>query len=178
MRSIPSHALSIPRHLHETYSKDQRADDHQLVQGRVHPPQARFKAACTLLARPGSRRNRQIADRLMKHSARVVDPFTEVMTTDSRPMDEIALTVVSEVRHRRNGGSQFLNRAFNRVQLLELASDAHELFLGQEPMEKRRLLAFMVSSASWKEGELSVNLRQPFNLIRDGIAAATAAERS
>ena len=52
MRSIPSHALSIPRHLHETYSKDQRADDHQLVQGRVHPPQARFKAACTLLARP------------------------------------------------------------------------------------------------------------------------------
>jgi site-specific DNA recombinase len=64
------------------------------------------------------------------------------------------------------------------IQLLELASDAHELFLEQEPKEKRRLLAFMVSSASWKEGELSVNLRQPFNLIRDGIAAATAAERS
>jgi len=54
----------------------------------------------------------------------------------------------------------------------------HELFIEQEPKEKRRLLAFMVSSASWKEGELSVNLRQPFNLIRDGIAAATAAERS
>src|ERR1700692_4736478 len=41
------------------------------------------------------------------------------------------------------------------IQLLELASDAHELFLEQEPREKRRLLAFMVSSASWKEGELS-----------------------
>src|SRR6202140_2896898 len=64
------------------------------------------------------------------------------------------------------------------IQLLELASDGFELFLGQEPMEKRGLLAFMVSSASWKEGELSVNLRQPFNLIRDGIAATTAAERS
>jgi hypothetical protein len=64
------------------------------------------------------------------------------------------------------------------IQLLELASDAHGLFLEQEPTEKRRLLAFMVSSASWKEGELSVDLRQPFNLIRDGIAAATAAERS
>ncbi len=38
------------------------------------------------------------------------------------------------------------------IQLLELASDAHELFLEQEPREKRRLLAFMVSSASWKEG--------------------------
>src|ERR1700694_5317127 len=30
------------------------------------------------------------------------------------------------------------------IQLLELASDAHELFLEQEPREKRRLLAFMV----------------------------------
>ena len=64
------------------------------------------------------------------------------------------------------------------IQLLELASDAHQLFLEQEPKEKRRLLEFMVSSASWKEGELAVNLRQPFNLIRDGVASATAAERS
>ena len=63
------------------------------------------------------------------------------------------------------------------IQLLELAGDAHQLFLEQEPKEKRRLLDFIVSSASWKEGELSVNLRQPFNLIRDGVAAATAAER-
>jgi len=63
------------------------------------------------------------------------------------------------------------------IQLLELASDAHQLFLEQEPQEKRRLLEFMVSNASWKEDELSVNLRQPFNLIRDGVAAATAAER-
>jgi len=53
-----------------------------------------------------------------------------------------------------------------------LASDAHQRFLEQEPKEKRRLLAFVISSASWKEGELSVNLRQPFNLIRDGVAAA------
>src|SRR5450759_3065668 len=61
------------------------------------------------------------------------------------------------------------------IQLLELASDAHELFLEQEPKEKRRLLAFMVSSASWKEGELSVNLRQPFNLIWNAVAAAASA---
>ena len=61
------------------------------------------------------------------------------------------------------------------IQLLELASDAHELFLEQEPKEKRRLLAFMVSSASWKEGELSVNLRQPFNRIWDAVAAAASA---
>ena len=63
------------------------------------------------------------------------------------------------------------------IQLLELASEAHQLFLEQEPKEKRRLLGFMVSSASWKGGDLSVNLRQPFNLIRDGVAAATTVER-
>jgi hypothetical protein len=61
------------------------------------------------------------------------------------------------------------------IQLLELASDAHQLFLEQEPKEKRRLLEFMVSSASWKEGELSVNLRQPFNLIWNAVAAAASA---
>jgi len=61
------------------------------------------------------------------------------------------------------------------IQLLELASDAQQLFLEQEPKEKRRLLEFMVSNASWKEGELSVNLRQPFNLIWDAVAAAASA---
>jgi hypothetical protein len=61
------------------------------------------------------------------------------------------------------------------IQLLELASDAHQLFLEQEPKEKRRLLEFMVSNASWKEGELSVNLRQPFNLIWNAVAAAASA---
>jgi len=40
--------------------------------------------------------------------------------------------------------------------------------------EKRRLLNFMVASASWKDGELSANLRPPFDLIRNGVAAAEA----
>lgn len=34
------------------------------------------------------------------------------------------------------------------IQLLEPASDAHELFLEKEPREKGRLLAFMVSERS------------------------------
>jgi hypothetical protein len=61
------------------------------------------------------------------------------------------------------------------IQLLELASEAHQLFIEQAPTEKRRLLEFMVSSASWKEGELSVTLRQPFDLIREGVLATAAA---
>ena len=60
------------------------------------------------------------------------------------------------------------------IQLLELASEAHQLFLEQKPEEKRRLLGFLVGTASWKDGELSASLRPPFDLIREGVAAAGA----
>jgi hypothetical protein len=99
----------------------------------------------------------------------------------SKCLDDLIAQSPHHSHQHRCGDSQRLSGTQIRhggIQLLELASDAHQLFLEQEPKEKRRLLAFMVSSASWKEGELSVNLRQPFNLIRDGVAAATAAERS
>jgi hypothetical protein len=60
------------------------------------------------------------------------------------------------------------------IQLLELASEAHQLFLEQKPEEKRRLLGFLVATASWKDGELSASLRPPFDLIREGVVAAAA----
>jgi len=60
------------------------------------------------------------------------------------------------------------------IQLLGLASEAYQLFGEQGSEEKRRLLNFMVASASWKEGELSASLRPPFDLIRNGVAAAEA----
>jgi hypothetical protein len=60
------------------------------------------------------------------------------------------------------------------IQLLELASEAHQLFLEQKPEEKRRLLGFLVATASWKDGELSASLRPPFDLIREGVASAAA----
>jgi site-specific DNA recombinase len=51
------------------------------------------------------------------------------------------------------------------IRLLELASRARELFEAQEPREKRRLLDFVVSNCSWKDGELSATPRQPFDLL-------------
>ena len=51
------------------------------------------------------------------------------------------------------------------VRLLELAARASGLFLGQSPAEKRKLLGFVVATASWKDGQLSAALRQPFALI-------------
>jgi hypothetical protein len=56
------------------------------------------------------------------------------------------------------------------IQLLELASEEHQLFLEQEPEEKRPLLGFLVATASWKEGELSTSLGPPFDPLFDRSA--------
>ena len=47
----------------------------------------------------------------------------------------------------------------------ELAHKAHALFESQPPKEKRRLLNFVLSNSTWKDGELSTTFRQPFDLI-------------
>ena len=41
----------------------------------------------------------------------------------------------------------------------------------QNPREKRRLLNFLVSNCSWRDGELSVTLRQPFDMIAETVTA-------
>jgi site-specific DNA recombinase len=57
------------------------------------------------------------------------------------------------------------------VRLLELAQRAPELFQKQEPREKRRLLNFVLSNCFWKDGELTVGFRQPFDMLADANAA-------
>lgn len=64
---------------------------------------------------------------------------------------------------------QAANRTYldEGVQLLELAGRAYELFCKQEPREQRRLLNFLLSNCTWKDNQLAVNFRQPFDLIAD-----------
>jgi site-specific DNA recombinase len=58
------------------------------------------------------------------------------------------------------------------VKLLELANVSHELFAKQVPKEKRRLLDFVLSNCSWKDGALTPSYRQPFDIIANLSAAA------
>ena len=51
------------------------------------------------------------------------------------------------------------------VLLLELANRAADLFEKQEPREKRRLLNFVLSNCTWANDKLTVEFRQPFNLL-------------
>jgi len=62
---------------------------------------------------------------------------------------------------------QSANRTYlaEGVKLLELANHAHSLFQKQEPREKRRLLNFVLSNCTWQGAELSVEYRQPFDII-------------
>ena len=64
---------------------------------------------------------------------------------------------------------QAANRTYldEGVALLELAGRAYELFRKQEPREQRRLLDFLLSNCTWKDNQLAVTYRQPFDLIAD-----------
>ena len=61
------------------------------------------------------------------------------------------------------------------VRILELAARAHELFIQQDPREKRRLLNFLVSNCTWANGELSAEFRQPFDML--AVAATSHREK-
>ena len=54
--------------------------------------------------------------------------------------------------------------------LLDLASRAHDLFLAQPASEKRRMVNLVLSNCVWKDGVLSAEYRQPFDLL--AVAAA------
>ena len=78
---------------------------------------------------------------------------------------------------------QTANRSYldEGVKLLELAGNARNLFEKQEAREKRRLLDFLVSNCSWRDGQLTAEFRQPFALLADtalAAASAKAAKRS
>src|SRR6202022_253592 len=51
------------------------------------------------------------------------------------------------------------------LKLLALARRAHELFENQPAKEKRKLLDFVLSNSTWKNGELQAKYRQPFDVL-------------
>jgi hypothetical protein len=53
------------------------------------------------------------------------------------------------------------------VTLLTLAKDAQRLFDQRPAADKRRLLNFVLSNSTWRDGELKATFRQPFNLIAE-----------
>jgi site-specific DNA recombinase len=73
-----------------------------------------------------------------------------------------------EIHIHRESDKTYLSEG---IDLLGLAGRAHELFLTQTVREKRRLLNFLLSNCSWKEGKLSAMFRQPFEMLSHRVKA-------
>ena len=52
--------------------------------------------------------------------------------------------------------------------ILELAKNAHNLFIRQDPREQARLLKTLVSNSTFDRGSLSVAYVKPFDLLVEG----------
>jgi hypothetical protein len=62
------------------------------------------------------------------------------------------------------------------ARLIDLAHSSQHLCAKQEPHEQRRLLNFVLSNSTWKNGELAATYRQPFDLIAEAAAIAAKVE--
>ena len=69
-----------------------------------------------------------------------------------------------EIERRQSADQHYLEEG---VTILEMARNAQRLFDSEEPMQKRRLLNFVVSNSAWANGELKANLREPFGFIAE-----------
>jgi hypothetical protein len=62
------------------------------------------------------------------------------------------------------------------VRIIELSQRLHSMFVKQPAHEKRRLLDFVVSNCSWKDGRLFPTFRQPFDMLAVAVAKNLASE--
>jgi hypothetical protein len=74
--------------------------------------------------------------------------------------------IIAEINDYRAANRGYIEEG---ISLLELAQGASTLFEKQPAAEKRRLLDFVVSNSTWKDGELAAEYRQPFDLLADAV---------
>jgi hypothetical protein len=82
--------------------------------------------------------------------------------------------IQTQIAHHGDVGQDYVAEG---VELLHLANRAASLFKRQPASEKRRLLDFVLSNSTWKEGQLDPVFRQPFDIIADA-AAMSANEKA
>ena len=77
--------------------------------------------------------------------------------------------ILNRIQQHQSANQSYMDEGFR---LLEVGRRTHELFEEQTPVEKRKLLDFVLSNSTWKGGLLSATLKQPFDLLADGKDAA------
>ena len=103
-----------------------------------------------------------------KHDGQVSETFFDRQSESWRREQEQILATIA--RHR--DGARTALYIEDGVKLLDLAQRAPVLFERQPPAEKRRLLNFLLSNCSWKDGTLRAEFRQPFDMLAVAAQAA------
>ncbi len=136
-----------------------------------HQDKRRFhnEAVARLQAEHGQVQNRLDQMYVDKLDGKISESFYERKASEWRAQIE---HLDESIQQHRSADRSYLDGG---IQLLELASRAHESFIGQEPEEKRKLVRVLVSNSSWKAGRLTASFRQPFDLI---LAEATKAREA
>ena len=70
--------------------------------------------------------------------------------------------IARKVESHQGAGRSYLDEG---VKLLELMQKAVILYEKQNTQEKRRILNFVCSNSTWKDGRLHPNYRQPFDML-------------
>ncbi len=71
------------------------------------------------------------------------------------------------IREHQDSNQTYLDEG---IRLLELAQKAGTLFRKQSSAEKRRLLGFVLSNCTWKNGQLTAAYRQPIELLEKNLS--------
>ena len=122
-----------------------------------------------LQAEYGRLQNRLDTMYVDKLDGRIAAAFYERMAADWRAEQNRCLRLIEQ---HQTANESYMDEG---VKVLELARNARRLFDKQEPREKRRLLNFLVSNCSWKDGRLTATLRQPFDLLAETATLAVNA---
>ena len=136
--------------LHASHAEERREHDEAIK---------RLEAECKRL---DDRIHAMYADKL---DGLIDAAFFQKMSNQWR---EVQAGCQRDIERHRGADESYLNEG---VALLELAKDAQRLFAKQEPREKRRLLNFLLSNCTWKDGELTATFRQPFDILAETVIA-------
>ena len=120
-------------------------------------------------------RNRIDAMYIDKLDCRIDTDFFDRKAAEWRGEQQKCLELI---REHQDANQTYLDEG---IRLLELAQKAGTLFRQQPPAEKRRLLGFVLSNCTWKDGQLTAAYRQPFDLLAKNMIAIeikTPAERA
>ena len=140
-----------------------------LTQSHDDERQARDEAIERLQADYARLQNRLDAMYVDKLDGHIDSASFERLATDWREEQANCLRLIEQ--------HQAANQSYmaEGIRLLELARNARRFFEKQEAREKRRLLDFVVSNCSWRDGQLKTEFRQPFDLLADTTMAAANA---